>query len=362
MHTDKKENGIISLIVMFTIGFLALSMALAISISALSEFSKNRNTVLGDKAFYTAEAAARKGVYQFLNDTSYTGETLQPEMLLNNASEGSITVDPCPAVPYLCVKGSVSLENQIASRDAVYKLTIFPEGLAFNYAVFSQNNLNFKGSASVEGNVFANTGIDFIGNKASVNGDAFSPGTIDDVSNIKGEIVSGVDSVPPLEINADDYDIPGAQVFTTVSEAKNYLNEDRDGDVILIKDTNELKLGSINFLNGCIATKGSLELTGTGKFTAKDNFPALVVEGDLKITGDAYIEGVVYVKGNTLFQGGNVEIHGALISEGTVNDTQLVGDVNITFDLEKIGDWLEFPGIDPGSSTSPPRIINWWEE
>ena len=372
MHYNKKEKGVISLIILFAIGFLAMGMALAILENTLSELFKNRNTVSGNKAFYTADAASRYGAYKFINDPSYRVDGFTEAFpLLNEVSESSFEVcqDPidcplCPIdTPYFCVKGSAN--NQISNRDVIYQLTTFPEGLAFTYAVFSQSSLNFKGSAKVAGNVFSNNNISFTGNNATVTGDAFSPGNIDDVDNILGEIVPGVEEIPPPQINIDDYyDSLTQPPFNTATEAEAFLNDgsDKDGEVILIEDTGITKIQDINFYNGSIITRGTLNLTGNGRFTAKENFPAMVIGSNLKITGKVNIEGVVYVMGETSFQGGDVEIGGALISVGGISDTELVGNVTITYNQGKIGDWLEFPGVDPGDSTSPPRIIKWWEE
>jgi len=358
MQCNKKEKGVISLIVLLGIGFLALGMAFAISTSTLSELSKNRNTFLGDKAFYTADAAARKGAYNYIANSSYTGGSF--ELLNGDSASNIIITDPCPSEPYVCVEGQAG--NLIANRKAIYKLTKFPEGLSFNYAIFSQNNLNFGGSATVNGNIFANGNIDFHGAHASVNGDAFSPGTIDDFPNIGGETVEGVDSIPKLEIDPQPYrdEAEAAGTLFTPSDAESYLNNQAKTAVIYVEGNTHMGGNNTNLI-GALVVEGSLKVSG-GTYTAKEDYPAIIVQGDLEIAGGAIINGVIYVTGSTSFGAGGGTINGAIISVGEISQADFTGNATINYNPDLIGNWLEFPGIDPGSSTSPPVIINWWEE
>jgi hypothetical protein len=68
IKNKNKEEGIIALVVILSVGFLAVSAALTIAISSFSGLMDNRNTKFGDFAFYTSEAAAKEGVLQIMQD------------------------------------------------------------------------------------------------------------------------------------------------------------------------------------------------------------------------------------------------------------------------------------------------------
>jgi formylmethanofuran dehydrogenase subunit C len=358
--SGKKQKGIISLLVLISIGFFALAAAISISLNVFNELSKDRDTIFGDLAFHSSESAAKEGVYQYRENTSYSGGTPK---LINKALTGDISVD-CETFdwPYIEIAGSA--ENKISQRTNIYTLTLFPEALAFNYAVFSQSELNFKGNVTINGDIFANENREFQGSGAEVNGDAYSPEGIEGgENNINGEINTNVEPIPPPQINLEDYyEIAQNQgiIFNNASETENYINNQIREDIVYIEDLNGTKLqGENTQFFGCLIVEGDLDLTG-GTYTKTENYPAIIVQGNLRIAGGATINGAVYVMGQTSFGGGTNTINGSLISVGNVK-TELTGNTIINFDPDLVPNWEDLPGLDP-ISTGKPKILNWREE
>ena len=348
-----KQKGIISLIVILSVGFLALAAALTVALSSFSGLLDNRNTKFGDFAFYTSEAAAKEGFLQFMENTDYLGDSLAP---LNNSSREILV---SPSLKYIGdwykdIKGSS--DNNFSNRNNVLTITTFAEGLAFNYAVFSETALDFKGSVIVNGDIFANDGFSFNGGPI-INGDAFSPQDIEDTGNINGDIHENVEEIPSPLIKIEDFEeLAGENVFDNSSDAQSYIDNNTVGGVVYIKDQNASIKGDFT---GCLVVEGDLNITG-GTFVKTDNYPVIIVDGDLKITGNARIYGVVYVRGETSFGGGDIEIEGSLLSVGDISKTELAGNVKITFNEEYASIWQGMPGLDTTSGTK--RIIDWRQE
>ena len=356
----KENKGIISLAAVYAIGLLALGTVLTTSVLALTELTKNRNTISGNQSFHTAEAAAREGVYQYQHIDSYLGGTPQ---LLNNTSQGEITITDIDW-PYVEVSGAA--ENQTTHRKIIYTMTKFAEGLAFKYSVFSQNVLNFSGDVTVNGNIFANNGIDFNepDTGPEIYGNAFSPVEITDTDNIKnGVAVSGpkVSTIPSLRIDFQPYyDTAQAEgtLFTTSADAESYLEDQTQIGIIFIEDTGETRIeGASTNLVGCLATQGDLTLAG-GNYTAAVNYPALLVQGNLRIEGGTTIEGIIYVKGSIYINGANNLINGSLISAGETKVIEITG-TNTVINFSDTN-WQDLTGLEK-TSTQPPKIIQWQE-
>jgi hypothetical protein len=358
----EKEKGIISLAVVLSVGFFALSMALVNSLGALTELTKNRNTGFGENAFYNAEAAAREGAYQYIkNYINGNNEPYNPEnydKIINNNS--SAKIDIIENWPLAEIVGMA--HNQYTLRKVAYIVNVFPEGLAFDHAVFSKNNLNFSGDSFVEGNIFAENKISFNGVNAEIDGDAFSTGEIEPTSNIKGSINSFSGSIPYPQIDLDSY-IEAASnsgtFFDSSKDAEKYLKGEQSGVIFIDQTTKKTSLQDQTSLTGSLVVKNNLDLTG-GKYVASDNYLAIIVFGDLKVAGGAEIHGVVYVFGSTSFGAGGAKIYGSLISIGEINDTELTGTAKIFYDQELTNNWQEIQGLNTVSSVDP--IITNWKE
>lgn len=360
-ETKTNQNGIIGLAVVFGVGLFALGAALTLTLGALSELSKDRNAISGDQSFYNADAAAREGAYQFINDASTTYAGGAP-VLLNGSATAAIAVASL-AWPYVEVHGEA--ENARNFRTSIYILTLFPEGFAFDYAVYAQNNLTFGGNIEVNGSVFANNGIDFNGASAQINGNAYSPAEIEDTGNINGDAFGGVNIIPPPGIDFEVYRNIAASstpstLFSSAADAETYLNGQVREAVVYVEDTVKTKVqGAGTQLTGSLVTEHDLDITG-GTYNATGTYVAVAVNGDLKIAGGATINGIVYVTGETSFGGGTNTINGSLISAGGAT-ADVAGNAVINFDPDIAASWQNLSGLDT-TSTSTPVIVEWREE
>lgn len=355
----KRSDGVISLLAIFGIGIFALSASLAIAVGTAADLAKNRNAVQGDQSFYTAESGTFEGALQYRNATSsYTGGT--PD-LLNGTSEGGINVTDM-GWPYVKIKSNA--KGASANRIVSNIITVFPEGSAFDYAVYANHDLNIGGSTEINGGIFANDNVDFTGENSDINGNAYSAATIDTShDNIDGEIFEGVDKVPPPEIIDTPYReaaIAGETYFATSTQAATYLKNQTREAVVFVEDTGLTKIQD-TVLTGSLYIKGDLQITSSGTFTATGTYAVIVVEGNLSVKGTITINGIVYVKGSTAFGAGNQTINGSLISAGGVSSTDLNGHTTINFDPVVTANWQNLAGLDTTTDTAP-EVVEWGEE
>lgn len=355
-----KNEGIIGLIAVFTVGIFGLGAVLTMANGAFAGLSKNRHASSGNDVFYAAESAMREGAYQYVGALSYAGGD---SPLLNGVLSNTVEVYAPPEQwPYVTVKGVSS--NEQTNRKAVHTITVFPEGEAFEYGIFAENDLSVGGNTEVNGSIFANSNIDFTGNSAEINGNAYSPNEISDTDNINGDAVSGVNHIPPPVLKLGPYqDIAEAAgtYFMDSNDAENYLNNEAREAVIFVDDSGTTKIqGSNTSLTGALAVNGDLEISG-GTFSASGSYAAVVVNGNLKISGGVVINGVVYVFGSTSFGAGNNVINGALIAVGDVNVTDVSGNTTINYDPDLAINWKDLTGLNT-ESVEEPKVILWGEE
>ncbi|MDO8558302.1 MAG: hypothetical protein Q7S09_03900 [bacterium] len=350
------ERGVITLMAVLGVGLFALGAALTMATGVLSELATNQDTVAGDQVFYTGESNAGEGAYQYLSTSSYA--SVAPT-LLNDTSTGSVVIVPL-AWPYVRARGHAG--NGTTRRIVSRIITVFPEGQAFDYAVYSNEEMNFGGNATVNGDVYATDEIDFTGASAEVNGNAFSPGDVE-TDNVNGFSVTGVDVIEPPRIFIEPYRdmaIAAGTHFTSTPLARSFLNNNITHNIaVVVEDIPELKLQNSTSSTGSLVTLHDLELTG-GTYTAAGGRPAIIVYGNLKIAGGTTINGIVYVEGSTTFGSGTNTINGSLISVGGAS-VDVTGNAVINFDPQYVADWDLLPGLDT-STTSTPEVISWGEE
>lgn len=351
MNFKKQNKGIISLAAVFTIGFLALSIAMATSVSALQELKKGFNTVSGDKTFLAAEAAAGEGIYQYIKDDTYSVGTIP---LLNNVSANSITVNSSLlGWAYREILGTA--ENNLTNRKVKNTVLLFPSGVAFDYAVYSEKDLFFTGNASIIGDVFSNSTTS-CGGSSNIEGNAYAAG-INDCDGYASSTHQNVNIIPPPEIDFQfyyDIALTSGTLFTTTTDAQAYLNGNTINAVVFVDDSSAETDIQTAELTGSLVVIGDLRLRGGTVITATNNYAAIAVNGNLRITGNTTIYGLVYVSGTTNFSGGNNFIYGSIISVGGT-ETDITGSVVIDYNM---------PSEPPEGLVMDgnPEIIGWQEE
>ena len=394
-----RQEGIMSLVVIFVVGFFGLGVALTIATIALVGLNKNYNTNSGNQTFYTAETAVKEGAYRYIENydpvlgfSTYTGG-IPP--LINNATDTLSEIEiiePYPVWPYVGIKGTAG--NGTTYREITYTLTEFPEGLAFDYAIFSESDISLGGNASTSWKIFSNGTTSINSDSVTMNGDVISAGNITAGSHgehwntINGATTTNAEPIPAPQINLDfdEYKTaaennpaePGGTVFENIHNLEHYLQNNTRTGVIFASTTNPLGLSSNSaVLNGSIATLGDLTLTN-GSFFSNGDYEAVVVAGDFNISGNAIIEGnvyvegdfeatggkikgIIYVKGKTTFGAGSPVIEGALISVGGIDATEFSGHAEIIYNPNILANWASFDGLSTTTASSP-RITNWQEQ
>jgi hypothetical protein len=343
------------------IGLFALTFALITASGVAGGFSKNHNETASDDAFYAAEAAMREGAYQYEHVASaYTGGSFP---LLNGVNSSTVTI-VTTTWPYVNVIGAANGRGNY--RTVTEMFTIFPEGLAFDHAIYAEYNLQIGGNVTVNGGIFANGAVDFKGTSATVNGDAVSASTVTENGNVAGSVVDGANPIPPPAIDIAPY-VTVAQAdgtyFTSSTDAEAYLDGNTRQAVVVVGDTTgaTTKLSSKNTnLTGSLVVEGDLDLSG-GTYTATSTYAAVVVYGDLKVSGGTTINGIVYTTGQVSFGAGNNVVNGAIISTNAINLTSLTGNLTVNFDPSAAANWQSLLGLST-TTTSTPQPIQWSED
>ena len=341
---DFKDNrGVMSLIVILGIGFFVLAIGLTLTGQIVVEMMRGRNTIAGDQSFFTAEAASREGVYQYLNDISYSGGNLQE--INNIIADISIATSTWPD---RYATATAVATNNLTNRVVKYIIDTYPGGDAFDKVLYSGNDLELPSDASmkkIDGAVYAEN-----------NFSKHNQLQIDcDVSTCVS--TSGVEYIPLPIIDRNDL-VNSATVVSDISTGlENYLNNlcSSSTDAVIFASSTVPTTLTLNI--NCSSPPEALEIK------------ALIVEGDLIIEGDSQIRALVYVMGTTTIDvngSKKVPITGALISLGNIivdkgGTGWGSGESGIIYDKDMASFWKNLIGSATlGASTR--RIIGWQQE
>lgn len=360
MGYSHTQRGVINLIVIFGVGFFALGSALTISSGILSATHKNHNTVSSHESFYTAESAMREGTYQFLHDDSYISTSYNA---LNDTSESDITIEDFGT--HIRVVGSA---DNATHREVIQNVITFPEGFAFDYAIYAENDLDIAGNADITGPIFGNGEI-CVSGSADIDGNANAGGEVStdppcSISGISGETDSDAAGIPPPEVDNAVYLAAADMIFADADDAEEYLEDNAPtSGIIYITDTAEVKITSGVDHTGIIVTDGNLLISGSTLTSFIESNPdadplVLIVNGNLRVTGNAVIIGIVYVRGAITFGAGSPTVSGSIISTETI-ETEVTGSANIVYDPDIASAWQSIEGLETTSS-EPLRIV--WSE
>lgn len=353
-----QNKGTISLITIFSIGFLALAMVLTSSLGVLAELSKNRNTVLGDRSFYAAESSVREGIYQYIK-YGFEGIDTFP-MMINEIPESDIHFEISSSHKgwmYKDIEGKA--QNKSNFRKVKNALLLSPSSAAFEYAIYSENEINFYGAAGLylKGNMFSNNNINCNGNVV-VEGNLSSHNLVSDECAVSDEETYAISSnsqyISYPEINIDYYREIATCTSTLSNLQKDCLKKNQEtSGVIFVDDPDGSAVLTNAKLTGNLTVIGNLTLGANNVIRASDDYFALIVNGDLTTTGNTEIYGVVYVTGTTNFSVGKPSIYGSIISVGGAQ-TDIGGSVEI--------DYIPLSNMPKGFIMSGGPIISNWQE
>ena len=369
MFSNKNEKGIMSLAVIFVVGFFGLGLALTITMVALVGLNKNYNTNSGNQTFYTAEAAAREGVYQYLSTSTYSGGNAFPE-LINNASD-TVFVDASGPI-FTFISGNA--ENNLTYRTVKYKLERIPGSMTFSYAIFATGDLTLGGGVDINcedgsiiicddfslgASVFSNATMTLSGSSLDIDGGAYSGNTITTNGNpdVEDGTFQNVEEISFPEIDLQPYintAIASSTFFNTAADAETYLNNSTSGIVFIAQETGQTSIQNDVLEEGSIVSLNNLSLNN-GHYTATGTYAAIIAEKDLYLGGGVIIDGIVYVKGVTRFFG-NGTINGALISIGGI-DASGGGNIKINYNPDISEEFKDISGLD-----KTPIIVGWQEQ
>lgn len=353
---NKNEKGIISLITILVIGLFGLGLVLILASVSLVSLNKNFDRKFGERTFYTAETAVREAVrkYQTSNGTITSGSL---STVLNEIESGNTnyTIEPSH-LGWQYKKVTATVMNEVVSAKSFFRkieatFILNPSFASFDYAIFSDGQLEIKGGAgnSITGNVFSNSNVNCSGNP-TINGEIFSASSI---AGCDATSTSGAEIIPPPTVDISFY-----QSIADCSSDANHVKDDCFGSsptsgVIFVNDpTKETKLQNVE-LSGNLTVRGDLEISGGTIISASNDYFAIIVDGDLKVTGNNTINGIIYVTGKTTFGAGNTVVNGTIISVGGT-ETDIAGSVTINYQQS----FAPPPGI---PDSLEPKIINWSE-
>lgn len=346
MSRNKKQQGIINIITVLSIGIFVLMSGLLVAQGVLQQLIENRNHISSFQAFYTAEAAAKEGVYQIINEppqpvVPYNGGTL----IVLNGTTPNTSIDSLDFGDAI-ISGDAN-RNGIY-REVLYLLLRYPEGKAFSYGLYTPYAIQVSGNATINGNVFATNGV---------NPDGEPLGS----AEINGDIVSGLEPILPQVDDQKYRDAalgPDGKFFNNVADAEQYFQDNPViNNFIFVDDaTGKMNIQSTDFA-GSLWVTGDLKITG-GTFNSVKPYILIIVEGDLEVVGNPVINGIVYVKGSTTIGTGTVEIFGSLICVENTSVIGVNGNITITYDPNIINFWEDIVGL---SHVYAPVILNWNE-
>lgn len=375
---NKGNRGVIALLTILGVGFLALGSALAMTSGVLLNLVTGHNMVYGNQSVYTAEAAATEGAYQHGNIPSYTSGS---PSLINNTSAGSITITDLPSYHF---ESKSIVSNGRTERHVIKTFTTCPSCEAFSYGLYSAGSgLSLGGGATINGSVYSNQNLNLSGNSV-INGNAFAVGTIS-VSNgstISGAIISNASLIPAPTVDYVVLKNPPANVFsddppschgggcqTAEQKAQSYINSHLNSNppaIVYIETKLDVSITVASTFTGTIITAPPTgnspgDLTIKGTFTAAPHYPAIVTQGTLKLSGGTNINGLAYVQGDINTTGSNQVINGGIILTNTSASPSVQGGIVITYNPAYFQDIENFYGLNIPSSGGV-KFLNWREE
>jgi hypothetical protein len=358
-----REKGSITLGMVYGLGLLSLGVASLALSSVVTNLSTHKNEMSGVRTFVTADSAAREGTYRLITQPGFTGSADGVD--LNSVLGSSIALDSS-VWPYIDVVGGA--DNALTKRGAMYRVQPSALSLAFDHAIYSQQNLDISGAAKVYGNIYAHNTIEINNSAAQVHGGVRAGDDIDlhKNSNVYGAVSSSSVHLNPPIISSAPYEtnMLGCYKATTDdldeivwSACERVHLEVANGETLVISGLKDKGKGKNVEFSGTLLIEGNVKITG-GVFSCNNLCPmAIYVLGDLELTGGD-ITGIVYVTGKTTVGTGNPEITGSLISIGGVGGISVLGNLTVTYDPILMNDWEDIGGLDLSGGTDP-TVVNW---
>jgi hypothetical protein len=233
------------------------------------------------------------------------------------------------------------------------KSEITGQNMVFDYALFSNTDINMTGTFDVYGNTFAN-GSTTLKGAAKIHGNASGVGKISGGNSITGTASSGKPKVGMPTIDLAYYKAIAKANFTYYTSESGVPNPIVFGTGGVIYVEGPLHINGQFSGKGVVVATGAITINGqaTLKNPATDSF-ALISPTSIKISGGATVQGWVYshsVTNNATFTGtGNSTVTGGIAADIITNS----GTCTVTYKVPS--------GELPGANHSPQQFdaVSW---
>lgn len=386
MKTNKKGNIILVFILMTALIVIASSFIFLIS-------GKMRNITYelsSMRALYVAEAGLQKAMWYLVTPSSQGGQgtSWRTTGVTESYSLGQYTFSILDSGVDEAIIASTG-EVLSATRFISQKVSLISFPSAFDYAIFSNSEINATGSVLITGDIFGNGDTNFGGSAQLVDGSVYHPPGYEVDGAPDGGVPDPLPTMPSLDTSSYDSEIsiaegvasgdvnytsdiylnggtvyvngdvnisgtgtiygPGAIVATGNINISGTLTSNDSGINFISGDSMNLS-GSSTIPDSTFYSSGSINVSGSGRFIGG----SFLTNGDINMSGSPSIQGIVYSGGTTTITG-DVSLNGSFACS-TLN--HLTGNVSITFDEEALPE--EIPPGFASEGISP--IKGSWKE
>ncbi len=322
------ERGSALLIALCLMGMLTLAALLAVNTSN-TDVDLAFNQLNADKAFYIAEAGAKRGIAEIRTDRTWNSGFTN---LTFGGGAFSVTIADSTTDPGLVDTIIVTSSGEANGASATVEITLIPEYIyPFRYAMFADDIVDIRNSMETDsyasdsgtylstvlneyGDVGSN-GIVDINNGAIINGDAVTS-LAGGLSVNTGAIVTGnvTDTAPPQILDIvpqSEYDSALANNSASTGLSGSYTYDpvthafETDGDVIFqsgvyyFSTFTLLNSASVTLAPGAQVTiyvTGDIEIKNSGDVNPTGDPGDLIFysQGDLVLKNSGTIHGVFY--------------------------------------------------------------------
>lgn len=296
--------------------FIALGSLIVSSFAQLAfhDTSFSHHKELSQKALLLAEAGANEAYALLKADfNNKNNADLFPE---TDLGEGSYDVTIIEVGGYVVLESTASVKGVEKTISMTVSSNSGTE--AFDYAFFSNDNMDLQGNPDATGNIHSNKNVFISGNPVVSGTASASTQVIVTGSPTINNIVEGVPIVDFPDIDFNDY-------YNLAAPEDRYTGNKNWAGNQNLSPTN-----GIIYVNGNVQINGNLNITGaivaTGSIKVNGNVTQTGVEGmPLLMSRDSYIringnvlsaEGLIYSKTNNVQIYGNVNMTGQIISFG----------------------------------------------
>ncbi len=356
---------------------------LAVALSSLFYILSGRlRSVTGGsdrlKALYIAEAGLNKAFWYLSTPTSQGGRGAGWRTAGTSESYGgglyTISVLTSGGTREITISSSGEYDGSV--RKVQEKMQIDSMPAAFDYALFSNSDLNLSGSVHISGDLYGNGDVRMTGSCNVDNGKVYysEDGSVSGSGSTHfedGGTPAPVPEMPALDTSPYDSEIAIAQSvpagnksYTGSSDiylngATIYVNGDlaisgsgtihgpgafvttgtinisgsrsSDGSEIKFISSGALSIsGSSSMPNSSFYSKNNLSVSGSGRFVVG----SFITEKDLSMSGSCTLQGMGYAKGAAKFSG-SLQIIGSLVSQSV---SGLSGSISVTYDRDSLPD------------------------